>query len=166
MTDTRKTDLLQKYTILNLGIGFLVPPVVLLISQFYPKLFYNQLVIWVSFVLAVFVIIWMLLNMAKASNSKFIRLPGLILWGIASPLCSIFLFAAVYFGSTSHHNLSFIHALEFSFSAFIRKTSNYSDICDCKLFEITQNYLGYLLFAYVIAVTIQGINIRLKANEE
>ncbi|MEO9965983.1 MAG: hypothetical protein ABJF11_09355 [Reichenbachiella sp.] len=144
MTNTRKTDLLQKYTIFNLGIGFLVPAFVLLISQFYPKLFYNQLVIWVSFVLAVFVIIWMLLNMAKASNSKFIRLPGLILWGVASPLCSIFLFAAVYFGTTSHHDLSFIHALEFSFSAFIRKTSNYSDICDCKLFEITQNYLGYL----------------------
>lgn len=111
LTDAKKTDLLQQYTILNLGIGFVVPPLVYFISQFYPELFYNRGVIWISFMLAIFVIIWMLLNVAKASNSKHIRLPGLILWGIASPLCSIFLFAAVYFGATSQHNLSFVHAL-------------------------------------------------------
>ncbi|SMD38562.1 hypothetical protein SAMN04488029_3806 [Reichenbachiella faecimaris] len=99
--------------------------------------------------------------MAKASSSKYIRLPGLILWGVASPLTSIFLFGAVYFGTINQvTELPFTQALEFSFSAFIRKTSPISEICNCQFFEISQNYLGYLLFAYAIAVIIQGINFR------
>ncbi|MEP2024045.1 MAG: hypothetical protein ABJH98_06630 [Reichenbachiella sp.] len=161
MPNSNQKDLLQKYTILNLGIGVSVPLAVISISQLYPQFFYNHLVIWISFILAVFIIIWMLLNMAKASSSKYIRLPGLILWGVASPLTSIFLFGAVYFGTINQvTELSFTKALEFSFSAFIRKTSPVSSICDCQFFEISQNYLGYLLFAYAIAVIIQGINFR------
>ena len=161
MPNSNQKDLLQKYTILNLGIGISVPLSIIFVSQVYPEFFYIDLVIWISFVLAVFIIIWMLLNMAKASSSKYIRLPGLILWGIASPLTSIFLFAAVYFGAINQKNqLPFTQALEFSFSAFIRKSSPVSGICDCQFFEISQNYLGYLLFAYAIAVIIQGINFR------
>lgn len=161
LPNTNQKDLLQKYTILNLGIGVFVPLTILIVSQVYPSFFYIHLVIWIAFVLAIFIIIWMLLNMYNASNSKYIRLPGLILWGVASPLTSIFLFGAVYFGTINQvKELSFTKALEFSFSAFIRKSSPVSEICDCQFFEISQNYLGYLLFAYAIAVIIQGINFR------
>ncbi|MFY0628507.1 MAG: hypothetical protein JXR07_19580 [Reichenbachiella sp.] len=163
MSSAKHEERLRRYTMLNLGIGLFTPILITLISELYAGFFHIPLVVWICFFLAFLVIIWMLINLAHASNSKFIRLPGLILWGIASPISSIFLFAAVYFGKVNDViKMKFVEALEFSFSAFIRKTSDLSEVCNCKFFEISQNYLGYLLFAYVIAVTIQGINYRLS----